>query len=112
MDLPSVRAKADEPRDKYKHVYIAIIVIGIGTVLPWNTFINANSVSASGRRDLTSLIILRAASETILLFFCVCVLFSSTSWSINSWISKKIMQHNPTTVPTGIASSPIWDSFP
>lgn len=43
----AVTVKADEPKDKYNYIYTVIIVIGIGTVLPWNTFINANSVSAS-----------------------------------------------------------------
>ena len=40
-------AKASKVQDKYNYVYTVIIVIGIGTVLPWNTFINANSVSAA-----------------------------------------------------------------
>lgn len=43
----------EEKEDKYNYVYTVIIVIGIGTVLPWNTFINANSVSA-GETDVTS----------------------------------------------------------
>lgn len=60
MKLPVETGKSDEPRDRYNYVYTVIIIIGIGTVLPWNTFINANSVSASDRRDLTFLITLRA----------------------------------------------------
>jgi hypothetical protein len=67
MKLPAEKTgekkSADEPRDRYNYVYTVIIIIGIGTVLPWNTFINANSVSASDRRDLTFLIILRAHQD-------------------------------------------------
>lgn len=63
MNSLAIGLKQGEPRDKYNYVYTVIIVIGIGTVLPWNTFINANSVSASSRRDLTSLIILKAGSQ-------------------------------------------------
>ena len=52
-----------QPKDKYNYVYTVIIVIGIGTVLPWNTFINANSVSASERETRASDVTSRSSSE-------------------------------------------------
>lgn len=30
------------PRDRYNLVYIILVMLGVGTVLPWNTFLNAH----------------------------------------------------------------------
>ena len=44
----------EQPKDKYNLVYVIVILIGIGTTLPWNTFINANSVCVQFSHPLLS----------------------------------------------------------
>lgn len=36
--------EADTVTDKFKLVYLTILLHGIGTLTPWNMFITANSV--------------------------------------------------------------------
>lgn len=43
------------PRDKLKIIYFILLLHGIGTLMPWNMFINAKSVSLHSCNILSSI---------------------------------------------------------
>jgi solute carrier family 29 (equilibrative nucleoside transporter), member 1/2/3 len=45
MTMERAKMEIDPPTDKYKLVFFTLIIHGIGTLMPWNMFITAKSVS-------------------------------------------------------------------
>lgn len=45
MTMERARMEISPPYDKYKLVFFTLLIHGIGTLMPWNMFITAKSVS-------------------------------------------------------------------
>jgi len=45
MTMERAKMEIDPPTDKYKLVFVTLMIHGIGTLMPWNMFITAKSVS-------------------------------------------------------------------
>lgn len=43
--MERARMEISPPYDKYKLVFFTLLIHGIGTLMPWNMFITAKSVS-------------------------------------------------------------------
>jgi solute carrier family 29 (equilibrative nucleoside transporter), member 1/2/3 len=45
MTMERAKMEIDPPTDKYRLVFFILVIHGIGTLMPWNMFITAKSVS-------------------------------------------------------------------
>lgn len=50
MTMDRVKMELEPPRDRYRLIYLTLLLHGLGTLIPWNMFITAKSVSA-GREN-------------------------------------------------------------
>lgn len=42
--MERAQLETTEPRDRWKLVYLTLLLHGVGTLMPWNMFINAKEV--------------------------------------------------------------------
>lgn len=45
MTMERVKMELEPPRDRYRLIYLTLLLHGLGTLIPWNMFITAKSVS-------------------------------------------------------------------
>lgn len=50
--MDRVKMELEPPRDRYRLIYLTLLLHGLGTLIPWNMFITAKSVSGEKMADL------------------------------------------------------------
>lgn len=45
MTMERVKMELEPPKDRYRLIYLTLLLHGLGTLIPWNMFITAKSVS-------------------------------------------------------------------
>lgn len=50
MTMDRVKMELDPPKDRYRLILLTLVLHGLGTLIPWNMFITAKSVSFTAVR--------------------------------------------------------------
>lgn len=53
MTMDRVKMELDPPKDRYKLIFLTLVLHGLGTLIPWNMFITAKAVSSYGQTPLS-----------------------------------------------------------